>query len=119
MFEDESEHRMKRTPMKRKTPLRSKSPKTAVRDRKRVKFRAEQLMARPRCEAKASIWTAEPTHPCTVQATDLHEPLTRARGGSVLDPGNTVAVCRPCHQWIHAHPTKATGLGLLRRAGGH
>jgi len=47
---------------------------------------------------------------------DLHEPLTRARGGSILDPANTVAVCRSCHDWIHDNPTAATDLGLLRSA---
>jgi len=42
--------------------------------------------------------------------------LTRARGGSILDPANTVAVCRSCHDWIHDNPTAAADLGLLRSA---
>jgi len=34
---------------------------------------------------------------CGRLADDLHEPLTRARGGSITDPDNTVPVCR----WHH------------------
>ena len=53
---------------------------------------------------------------CNGLAIELHEPLTRGRGGSILDPANTVAICRSCHDWIHAHPAAATDLGLLRSA---
>lgn len=55
---------------------------------------------------------------CRGVADDVHEPLTRARGGSILDPANALAVCRPCHDWIHANPAEATALGLLRPSGG-
>jgi hypothetical protein len=51
---------------------------------------------------------------CDGLAVDLHEPLTRARGGSFLDVGNTVAVCRSCHTWIHDNPEAAKAVGLLR-----
>lgn len=107
---------MKRSgPIKRRTPLKAKSAKTAKRDRNRAKFRREQLADRPHCEARQTIWTAEPTWSgCTRWATDLHEPLTRARGGSVLDPANTIATCRQCHEWVHRFPKKATEIGLLR-----
>ena len=109
---------MKRSgPIQRKTPLRRVSKKTAKRNRARSKFRLEQLAARPGCEARDTIWTVEPTWSgCTRWATDLHEPLTRARGGSVLDVSNTIATCRACHDWIHQYPTLATETGLLRTA---
>lgn len=51
---------------------------------------------------------------CHGRAVDVHEPLTRARGGSITDPGNMVAVCRACHDWIHGHPEAATERGWLR-----
>lgn len=35
-------------------------------------------------------------------AHDPHEPLSRARGGSVTDPDNVEALCRTCHQGKHA-----------------
>ena len=109
---------MKRSgPLRRKTPLRRVSPKTAKRDRARSKFRLEQLAARPSCEARESIWTADPTwNGCTRWATDLHEQLTRARGGDILDASNTVATCRACHRWIHNNPRSAMETGLLRSA---
>ena len=109
---------MKRSgPIQRKTPLRRVSPKTAKRNRARSKFRLEQLAARPGCEARETIWTVDPTWDgCTRWATDLHEPLTRARGGDILDASNTIATCRACHDWIHRYPTQATETGLLRTA---
>lgn len=41
---------------------------------------------------------------CTQRATDVHERLTRARGGSIYDPDNCVALCRPCHRYITDNP---------------
>lgn len=112
------EETMKRSgPIQRRTPLRRVSPKTAKRNRQRAKFRREILLERPRCEAGNSIWTIDPSYAdCGRVAVDLHEPLTRARGGSVLDPANVVATCRACHEWIHRYPLRATEIGLLRTA---
>ena len=58
------------------------------------------------CEAR---WDAG----CFGRAVDVHEPLTRARGGSILDPANAMAVCRRCHEQIHGHPREATERGFL------
>ena len=68
---------MKRSgPIQRKTPLRRVSPKTAKRNAP-LKFRLEQLAARPGCEARETIWTVDPTWDgCTRWATD--EPLPSA-----------------------------------------
>lgn len=48
---------------------------------------------------------------------DVHEVVTRGRGGSATDPGNCILVCRHHHDWIHRNPIEATTLGLL--ASGH
>jgi len=87
-------------------------------------FVADELARRPDCEAGPLIRTGNEavagygaTTPCRRRAVDIHEPLTRARGGSILDPANTVAVCRACHDWIHRHPESATRLGLLKGSG--
>lgn len=54
---------------------------------------------------------------CGQRADDLHEPLTRARGGSITDPDNTVPVCRSCHQEItDKQPAWAYEHGLLRHS---
>lgn len=54
---------------------------------------------------------------CPRWADDLHERLTRARGGSITDPGNVVPLCRPHHDDLTFKPTSELGwaydLGLL------
>ena len=133
---------MKRTPLKRKTPLKQKTPlkrKTPLRpmSKKRQQVQAQrrefvknELEYRQFCEAGPHItryllaqltetmkkqYRAQQRTICQNNAVDIHEPLMRSRGGSILDVENTVAVCRACHDWIHAHPEAATQLGLLRR----
>lgn len=121
---------MKRSgPLKRKTPLRSVSKKRQRLQGQRRALVREQLAARPKCEAgevihlyyvdyfgRAFAWEKFRTDRCQKRSTDIHEPLTRARGGSIVDLDNTVAVCRRCHDWIHAHPDEATSLGLLKHS---
>ena len=115
---------MKRTPLQRRTPLRRVSLKRQRLMQQRRMFVADQLALRPDCEAGPLIRTGNEavagygaSTPCRRRAVDIHEPLTRARGGSILDPANTVAVCRTCHDWIHTHPKSATRLGLLKGSG--
>jgi hypothetical protein len=91
----------------------------------------EQLGKRPHCEASSVIARAfqaaefgSDMRPyagwrCTLFATELHEPLTRARAPgaeTILDPSNSVALCRNCHNTIHSHVAWAERLGLLRRS---
>lgn len=38
---------------------------------------------------------------------DCHELRPRGRGGSHLDPENTVSLCRAHHRWITEHPADA------------
>lgn len=119
---------MKRTPLQRKTPLqrgaplaRSKplakqSPKRKREQSQRRKLVDKVLSTRTRCEAGDLIRTVQPGFKCGGYSVDVHEPLTRARGGSILDEENTIAVCRICHDWIHTHPLHAEQVGLLRRS---
>lgn len=58
---------------------------------------------------------------CRIGATDFHEKLTRARApgrAALLDPANVIPVCRPCHEWIGAHPLLAEHIGLLQSSRG-
>ena len=116
-------------PLKRKTPLRSVSKKRQKLQGARRELVREQLAVRPQCEAGAQIYMwyrnnfgdtfaqeKKRTDRCQGRATDIHEPLTRARGGSIVDLDNTVAVCRRCHDWIHDNPNVATSLGLLQHS---
>lgn len=116
---------MKRTPLRRNTPLQRGEPperRTRLRpvskkrealNRARRDFVAGFLAAHPRCQAGGLILPVDHRHRCGVHSVDVHEVLTRARGGSVLDPGNCRAICRACHDWIHENPASATDLGLL------
>lgn len=53
---------------------------------------------------------------CGRWADDVHEPLTRARGGSITDPENAVAPCRSCHDALGLEPSWGYALGLLRHS---
>lgn len=105
-------------PLKRTTPLRQVSKKRDRELKQRRKVIAEVMATRYRCEAIHLIKQSEEAkgHRCGGWAVDIHEPLTRARGGSITDPANMVPVCRACHDWIHHHPKEATTVGLLRSA---
>ena len=117
----------RKTPLQRRTPLRAMSPKRRKVNRLRKEMVRRELAKRPACEAGPQIASYRLERhgleyairlavgsPCTTRAVDIHEPLTRARGGSILDPANTVAICRSCHDWIHVNPAAATELGLLQ-----
>lgn len=121
---------MKRSgPIQRKTPLRKVSKKRASVQAKRRAFVRQQLAVRPLCEAgeRIFVWqvdhfgqaharASQRTDACQQRATDIHEPLQRSAGGSILDADNTFAVCRRCHDWIHNHPDISKQLGLLHNS---
>ena len=80
--------------------FRSKKREAIYRKRRPL---VEQLLAeRPICERCA-------TNP----STEIHEVVTRARGGSILDPANCRALCRLCHFHITTHPKQAHEEGLM------
>ena len=96
---------MKRTALTRRTPLRARSKKMAARYVQRRRLVAELLADYPVCQVP---W-------CDRLSEDVHEPLTRARGGSILDLENCRAVCRLHHDLIHLdQPEWAFELGFLR-----
>lgn len=101
---------IRRTPMERGTADLKRSPLKPVSPMRRQENRERRALVvrlwpdgRPQCVVP---WCPRP-------ADDLHEPLTRARGGSITDPDNAVPVCRPCHDWIGAEPVWAYQLDLL------
>lgn len=98
---------MKRTPLTRRTPLRARSKKTVKVYRQRVKLVKELLADYPICQVP---WCDQPS-------VEVHEPLTRARGGSILDLQNCRAVCRMHHDLIHVdEPEWAYELGFLKHS---
>jgi len=62
------------------------------------------------CEARISG--------CTFRPTDVHEILTRGRGGSITDEDNCLVLCRNCHHWItFVSPAWAIENGFTLHAG--
>jgi len=49
-------------------------------------------------------------------STDVHELKSRARGGSITDESNVVAICRNCHTWITTHPAEAEAAGWSKHS---
>jgi hypothetical protein len=117
---------VKRSPLQRKTPLnrgdsqlkrtplKQVSKKRAKLNRERASFVKSYLSRQSTCEAGRVIEIDDKRHRCSITAVDVHEMLTRARGGSIVDESNVLALCRSCHDWIHANPKRATELSFLR-----
>lgn len=111
------------TPLQRGAPLQRGGPIRPVSDRRRAENRERRAMLdglydgeRPLC----AVWELMQPDWCGRWADDAHEPLTRARLGSITDPGNVTAVCRACHDVITFRPESeipwAYRLGLLRHS---
>jgi hypothetical protein len=87
--------------MKRKIPLRRVSEKRAQEIKVYSKKRGLFLDRNALCEI------------CKVsKSRDVHHKKGRLNG-NYLNEETWIAVCRPCHDWIHSNPSKARKLGLL------
>lgn len=92
--------------LKRRRGIRRVSDKRAA----QLEARREMLALAHRTTCQG--WSLIPEVACS-GPVDPHEPLTRARGGSITDSANIVFLCRRHHSWVHQHPREAHGLGLL------
>lgn len=97
---------MKRNELKR-TGLRPVSKKRLALRGKRDKVR-DQVLERDQNACQAGILGL-----CTYHATDVHEILTRGRGGSIYDPDNCISLCRSCHTYITDNPKWAEENGFI------
>jgi len=92
------------TPLRRSGPLR---PRSAKRDRlyreQRRPLVAALLLDRPVCQRCQAA-----------RSTEVHEVKSRARGGSITDPENCVALCHDCHAWVTTNPRAALESGWLQ-----
>lgn len=122
---------MRRTAMKRsRRPIPFRSAKRAAITEERRAFVARILSERPTCEApfylRAIVHGLDADdQPVVVSAlrlggpgacwsTEVHERVSRARGGSIVDDDNCIALCRDHHRWVTEHPRLATMADLLR-----
>lgn len=95
--------------MMRRTGLRSQSRKRRAANRVRRQVVKAAFGDQPACAVPS----------CGRWADDVHEPLTRARGGSIVDPANMAPLCRGHHDEItFTEPSWAYDLGLLKHSWG-
>ena len=50
------------------------------------------------------------------RSQDIHELKSRARGGSITEVDNLVALCRSCHNWVTQNPKEAKEQGWLKNS---
>lgn len=107
---------VKRTPLRRTagprrhTRLAPRSAKRQAITAERAEFVADILGQRRYCQATLAG--------CTSHTVDVHEIVSRGRGGPIvpsqgLRPGDVLALCRACHDWITTHPAEAAERGWL------
>ncbi len=108
-------NRLKSSPIKPRSKKRAKLMREV-----RAPLVREILEERPWCErgmyrVKNHLVTVAAIHEFwrVHRSTQVHEKLTRARGGDITDKDNCVALCRACHRWVHEHPAAATEEGWL------
>lgn len=104
---------------KGRAPLKQRSDKMArVYAEERVPLVVRLLAERPWCEACPVYAEADGKGTYVRRrSVDLHEVLSRGRGGSITDEANILCVCRPCHDRIGHSPKQAEALGLLKASG--
>lgn len=90
----------------KRAPIKSTSVKRRREDALRRKVVAWLRAVHPICEVP---W-------CDRPSTDAHEPLTRARGGSITDPANIRMVCRLHHDLIHLEDPIWYETGFLKHS---
>lgn len=114
--------------MKRsRKPLPFRSAKRAAIADERRAFVARILSERPQCEARNFLRpivsgldgidqdrVVAALRGCTWRSTEVHEMLSRARGGSIVDDSLACALCHTCHRWVTTEPRLATMAGLQR-----
>ena len=81
--------------------MRFRSKKSEALYRERRPLVAALLAERPICER------------CGMNpSVDVHEIVSRARGGSIVDRANLACLCRGCHTFITEHPALAEREGF-------
>ena len=106
-------------PLERKTPLKQggnldRTTPLKAQSQKRQRENRERRTAVTEKYGTGPVWCEVPG--CFRLADDAHEVLTRARGGSITDPDNIRAVCRPCHDAITGEAPWAYELGFLKHS---
>ena len=86
--------------------MRARTPERARVDRLYRQRRDEFVVANPVCQRCQQAPTDDLHHMCNVSQSGV---------AGLLDEGNWLAVCRPCHQFLTTHPNAAVEEGFSRR----
>ena len=85
--------------------MRFRSKKMAKKYIQRRKLVGEMLEEFPLCQR------------CGIKpSSEVHEVISRARGGDILEKTNCRALCHACHFWITTNPAEATKTGWLKNS---
>jgi len=83
------------------------SSKRKKKDQEYLKLREKHLLVNNLCQVMVNG--------CTNNATDIHHTYAGSnRDAFYLVQSTWLAVCRNCHDWIHAHPTEARTMNWLK-----
>jgi hypothetical protein len=95
------------TAQKPKSAISQVSSKRKKKDQEYLKLREKHLNNNPLCMVKVNG--------CSHNATDIHHTYAGAnRDAFYLVQSTWLAVCRNCHDWIHAHPAEARTMNWLK-----
>lgn len=89
-------------PLQRTSRIKPMSARRVKENRERRAMVTRLYPERPRCACG-----------CGRLADDLHEILSRARGGSIVDPANCVPLARVCHDKATNEDPRFYRLGLV------
>ena len=93
--------------------MRARSKKTSDIYKLRAPLVERLLEERPYCQACRIFNVYDGVTYTPHRSVDIHELVSRGRGGSILDEDNLLAVCRfPCHSRITGDSKEAEWLGL-------
>jgi hypothetical protein len=110
----------RRTPLKRGGQLPRRTPIRPVSVRRAAENRLRAAMIGRLYPGRVALCAVNAPG-CAQLADDIHEPLTRARGGSITDEANQLPACRHCHDVLTFAPESELGWaydrGLLRHSG--
>lgn len=109
---------MKRSPLKRKTPMATgnRKPIAKTSKKKRSEIAERKKLRAEIVDERGSGCQARVPEICRGLFSDMHEILSRGRGGNPLDKNNILLVCRPCHEMITKNTVWAESKGFLRKA---
>lgn len=99
----------KRIPAESVKHRKERGKRTAVRD----EVLARDGACRNGGRVPVRCGSPDPTRP----PLEVHEVISRGRwAGGYLEPGNCLALCQECHDWVTTHPIEAEEMGLSAKA---